>query len=176
MKSVRKAIVTTAITALRMLFVSAQSRVREAEHAADAALLDRLPRPFDDLVLPLEEAEPAAAAGEVVDVPRDRVGEVVDLAHEGWHERGGDPDDHEDRAHEHDPDSGTTAHAAPNEELDRRVESHGEKERDEHPDDHRARHPQDLEHDRDCENDADHGQDRARAETDECARRASVRA
>ena len=138
--------------------------VREAEDATGATLLDRLSCPLDDVVLALEEAEPAAAAGEVVDVPRNGVGEVVDLAHERRHEGRGDPDDDQDRADEDDADRRPTLHATPDEELDRGVQRHREEERDQQPDDHRARHPDDLEHDRDGEHDPDHGQDRARPE------------
>ena len=138
--------------------------VREAEDAAGAALLDRLACPLDDVVLALEEAEPAAPAGEVVDVAGNGVGQVVDLAHEGRHERRGDPDDDEDRADEDDADCRPALHPTPDEELDGRVERHREEERDQQPDDHRARHPDHLEHDRDGEHDPDHGQDRARPE------------
>ena len=103
--------------------------VREPEDAAGAALLDRLARPLDDVVVALEEAEPAAPAGEVVDVAGHRVGEVVDLAHERRHEGRGDPDDDEDRADEDDADRRPALHAAADEELDRGVERHREEER-----------------------------------------------
>ncbi len=155
---------TTAMTALRMLFVSAEGGVREPEDAAGAALLDRLARPLDDVVLTLEEAEPAAPAGEIVDVAGHGVGEVVDLPHERRHERRGDPDDDEDRADEDDADCRPSLHPAADEEVDGGVERHREEERDQQPDDHRARHPDHLEHDRDGEHDPDHRQDRARPE------------
>ena len=144
-----------------------ESGARKAEHPSDAALLDRFSRPFDDLIVALEEAEPASTAREIVDVARHSIGEIVDLAHERRHERRGDPGDHEDRTDEDDPDGRTTAHAASHEELDRRIERHREEERNQDPDDHRARHPQNLENDRRGKEDADHGQDRTRPEANE---------
>ena len=158
---------TTATTALRTLFVRLRAVFESPRTPPAAALLDRLPGALDDVVVALEEAEPAAAARDVVDVARHGVGEVVHLAHERRHERRRDPDDEEDRADEDDPDRGAALEAAVDEELDGRVERHREEEGDQHPDDHGARHPDDLEHDRDGEQDADHAEDRARAEADE---------
>ena len=158
---------TTAIDGVEDALRHRQRRAREAEHAAGAALLDRLAHLLDDVVVALEEAEPAPALGQVVDVAGDRVCEVVHLAHEGGNEGRGDPDDHEDRADENDRDGGAPADPAADEKVDRRVERHREEERDQHPDDHGARHPEDLEHDRGGEDDPDHGQDRARAEPDD---------
>ncbi len=83
----------------------AQRRVREAEDSADAALLDRFPCLFDDLVVALEKPEPASSPGEVVDVAGNRIREIVDLADQRRNKRRCDPDDDENRTGEHDADS-----------------------------------------------------------------------
>ena len=68
MKKVRKAIVIVATTIEITLFVTEIAAPGQAEHLRRAALLDLLPDLLDDVVLRLEEAEPAAPLGQVVDV------------------------------------------------------------------------------------------------------------
>ena len=84
---------TTATTAVMTLFVTASAVPGDAERRRwRPPSLDRLAHSVGDLVLALEEAEPARAAREVLDVARQRVDEVVDLVdqdrHEGRSERG----------------------------------------------------------------------------------------
>ena len=127
MNRVRNAIVSVATTALTTLLVTA-SAVLEPEHARRAALLDRLPDLLDDLVVALEEAEPAPAFGQIVDVVGHRRGEVVHLADERRHEEGADGDHRQHGADEDDADRrAATPQPSRLQPVDRRIQSHREK-------------------------------------------------
>ena len=104
MNRVRNAIVTVAMTAVTTLFVTASAVPETPSSLGRPALRDRLPHPLGDLVLALEEPERAAARGQVLDVARDGVDEVVHLGDDDRDDRGAECGDREDRADEDDRD------------------------------------------------------------------------
>ena len=82
MKKVRKVIVMIARTSEMTLFViEIAAPVRPSTFEAPP-LLTGVPDLLDDVVLRLQEAEPAPALGQVVDVAGQRLDEVVDLVDE----------------------------------------------------------------------------------------------
>ena len=140
----------------------------EAEDPARAALVHLLAHLLDDVVLGLEEAEPAAAARQVVDVVGGLVDEGVHLVDERRDEQGSQPDDAERDAEVGDPDRGAAAvDAVALEPFDGRVQREREEERDEDPRQHVPRDPDDLEHGRNGEHDPDDGKDGPRRKVDD---------
>ena len=103
MKKVRNVIVTIATTSEITLFViEIAAPVRPSTFVAPPRL-DRVPDLLDDVVLRLQEAEPALALGQVVDVAGDGLDEVVDLVDERRDEGVADPGDRRDRQDVGDP-------------------------------------------------------------------------
>ena len=74
MKNVRKTIVTVAAMTVMTLFVTESAAPDKSESLLRAAGLDLLPDLLDDVVLALEEAEPAAPVRQVVNVVRESPG------------------------------------------------------------------------------------------------------
>ena len=102
MKNVMKTIVSVATTAVRTLFVTRERGAGADGELADAAALAPPPYALDDVVPRLEEAEPAAALRQVVDVVRHLVREAVHLVDERRDEERGEPDDDGERDEERD--------------------------------------------------------------------------
>ena len=82
MKNVRKTIVTVPTTMLTTPFVTETAAPERPEQLLRAAVVDLLAHLLDDVVLRLEEAEPALALRDVVDVSRRRVDELVHVVDE----------------------------------------------------------------------------------------------
>jgi hypothetical protein len=96
---------------------------RKAKHLRRATLLDGRLDPFLDVVLRLEEAEPATPVSHVVHIVGELLDEVVDLVDECRHEEEADPDDEGEREEiRHRRSAAATLEAAALEPLDRRVE------------------------------------------------------
>ena len=126
------------------------------------------PHPVHDVVLGLQEAEPPAPAGQVVDVVRDLVDELVRLVDERRDEECGDPDDpgQDDQVRRTGREA-TALQAVALEQLDERVHREREEDRDQDPRDHVPRYPDHLEHHADRDHDPEDGEDRSRREVDE---------
>ena len=90
MKNVRKTIVTVAAMIVITLFVTDERRAGKAEELLRAAVLHLLADLLDDVVLALEEPEPAAAVRQVVHVVRQRLDEAVHLVDQLRDERRAD--------------------------------------------------------------------------------------
>ena len=137
-------------------------RAGESEQLRSTTVRDRVLHALGDLVLALEEAEAAAPRGQVLDVARDGVDEVVHLRDERWNERCSKRHDREDRADEHDCHrEPAPRNAALQEPLDRRVERGCEEHGDEDPDQDPARCLHHRNHHDGREDDPEHDQDRA---------------
>ena len=149
-------------------FVTAQGGARDAEDAGRAPVADRLAHAFRDLVLALEEAEAALPARHALDVVRHRLDEVVDLVDQDRHEETGQRDDPEQGADVGDRHGQPApGHAVGLEPLDRGVEREREEERDEDPDQHAAGDQDHLDDHERGDDDAQHDENRARAELHE---------
>ena len=96
MKNVRKTIVTVAAIRLMMLFVTL-SAAPESPRSFFAPPFCTCSRDLlDDVVLRLEEAEPPAPVGQVVDVVRQGLDEAIHLVDQPRQEGRADADDHDD--------------------------------------------------------------------------------
>ena len=80
-----------------------EGRPRDAEQLRCPALTQRLSRLVDEVVLALEEPEPAAALRQVVEVVGDLVREVVHLVDQSGNEQPADQCDGDECADEDDP-------------------------------------------------------------------------
>ena len=120
------------------------------------------------MVLRLEEAEPAAAVRQVVDVVRERLHEPVHLVDQLRHERRADADDDHEQQQVGDPDRRAARQlAAPFDPADQRIEGEREEQGDDDPGEDVPGDPDDLERDRNSEDDQQDPQDRARAKIDD---------
>ena len=95
MKNVRNVIVIAPITMLTTPFVMETRSARQSEHSLRAAVVDLLPDLLDDVVFRLEEAEPAPALRDVVDVAGHGVDELVHVVDERRDEQRADGRDAE---------------------------------------------------------------------------------
>jgi hypothetical protein len=120
------------------------------------------------VVVGLEEAESPASLGQVLDVARHGVDEVVHLRDEGRDERGAEPADPDRQQQVRDADrEAPPPDPAAHQEVDERVERDGEEERDHDPREHLPREPDHLQQRRNREHDPEHGEDRPCAEADD---------
>src|SRR6266480_5067348 len=107
---------------------------RDAEDLRRPARLDRLLDPLLDVVLRLEEAEPAASVRDIVDVARELVDELVELVDEGRDDREADRDEERDREQVGERGRPAAARdAVSHEPFDRRVERERQEDRDQNP-------------------------------------------
>ena len=98
MKNVRKTIVTVAAMTVMMLFVTETAAPESPSTFFAPPFFDLLAHLLDDVVLALEEPEPAASMGQVVHVAGSRLGEAVDLVDQLRNERranAGNDDQHQ---------------------------------------------------------------------------------
>ena len=124
-----------------------------------------------DVVLRLEEAQPAAAVSDVVDVVRKLVDEVVDLADECRHERVSDrreEDEGEEVRDRRRPAAARDAVAL--EPFDGRVQRQRQEEGDEYPGEDVAGDPDHLQHHRHGDDRPENGQDRPQPKADQALR------
>ncbi len=126
-----------------------------------------LPGLVDQVVLGLEEPEPAAALRQVVQVIRNLPGEVVHLIDERRDEEQCDPDGGAKRHEVDDPRRDPATLDAPLEAVNRGIEGEREEEGDEDPREDVACDPDDLEHDRGGEQDSDDPEHGPRQEVDD---------
>ena len=145
-----------------------ERRAGDPEQLRRTTVRDRLPHALGDVVLALEETEATSPGGQVLDVARHGVDEVVHLRDDGRNDRRANRNDCDDRADEHDRDrESAPGDPASLQRVDGRIERGREKDRDEDPDQDSARCLDDLDqHDR-REDDSEDDQDRARPEADE---------
>ena len=106
------------------------------------------------MILRLEEAEPTAPVGEVLDVARRSLDEAVGLVHELRDERESDPDEDDQHEQVREPDRSRPPNVHPSlQQRHERVEREREEERDQDPRDHVPADPDDLKRDRDGDHD-----------------------
>ena len=82
MKKVRKVIVIAPIDDVDDTFRDGERSAGQSEHSLRAAVVQLLPDLLDDVVLRLEEAEPAPALRDVVDIAGHGVDELVHVVDE----------------------------------------------------------------------------------------------
>ena len=119
------------------------------------------------MVLRLEEAQPPAALGQVVDVVGHVVREVVDLVDERWDEKPADQRDCGQRRDRDHASCRTPTAELPLQLVDGRIERQRQEERDKDPREDVPRDPEDLQRDEGGDEQADDEQDRARSKVDE---------
>jgi hypothetical protein len=146
----------------------AESLARDAEQPSYATGVNGSLDLLHDLEPLLELAELPPTRGEVVDVARCSLGEVVHLADELRHEGRAQRDDDDDRHAEDDRDGNATApHATTGEPLDGGVERHGKEQRDQDPDEDPTDRPEKPEDAKRREDDAERREHGPRSEPDD---------
>ena len=159
---------TVAVTIEITLFVTESAVPERPSTLRGAAFVHLLANLLDDVVLRLQESEPAATVRQVVDVVRCRLDEPVHLVDQLGRERCSDRNDHDQQHEVGDADGRAAAKpCSPFDPADERVEREREEESDHDPRQHVPGDPDDLERDRDGDDDQEDAQDRAGPQVDD---------
>src|SRR5919109_783426 len=143
-----------------------ERRPGETEQLRGTAFSERLARLVDEVVLRLQEPEPAAAFGEVVQVVGDLVREVVHLVDQRRDEQPADQRDSDQRGDEDDPGRDTTPLDASLEPVNGGGQRERQEQRDEDPGEDMPRDPEDLQGDERDDEDRDDHENRPGPEMD----------